>query len=55
MEGRKAWKAGRRTWGWIMTLKGAVLGCRPGAGGPSGLAKCRKGSVSAMLDVNGED
>ena len=32
-----------------MTLNGAVDGCVPGAEGPSGRARCKKASPSAIL------
>ena len=32
-----------------MTFNGAVMGCDPIAAGPSGLARCRKESASAIV------
>lgn len=32
-----------------MTLRGAVVDCKPGAEGPSGLAKCKNDSVSVIF------
>ena len=34
-----------------MTFSGAVVGCDPIAAGPSGLAKCKKESASAIVLV----
>jgi hypothetical protein len=37
-----------RTWGCIMTFRGAVVGCEPGSAGPRGRARWRKESASTM-------
>ena len=37
------------TWGCMTTFRGAVEGCDPTAAGPSGLARCRNVSASAMV------
>jgi len=39
------------TWGWIATFSGAVDGWAPMEAGPSGRARCRKESFSAMVAV----
>ena len=39
------------TWGWMATFSGAVDGWVPMEAGPSGRARCRKESFSAMVAV----
>jgi len=39
------------TWGWMATFSGAVDGWVPMDAGPSGRARCRKESFSAMVAV----
>jgi hypothetical protein len=36
----------------MTTLSGAVDGCAPTGAGPSGRARCRKESFSAMLEMS---